>query len=439
MSNSDELDRMLARLTDYRTEFERALGPNRVLEDLIKATQPATSQWLRGIDLGNFTRAMQPTAHLTATSQMEIAVGGQHRILNEVARLNDLQQITHRHPFFENITAPYKALRNVIRSQAEVLESSCRVAGLESIESSFSRLYQSMQAWDAASIGLTNRLHNIGLLARNEALATRLFEVPGVYVSFVQHTTARLAADPAPTIAARLRGSLNLAEYQLLGITAAAGAFEAFPEDGEEPERIRVLDAPFTQQDELLSGSAEDEDDTEALTAASGTAQTVEQARRVLELVTRCNEAGKTSALGVDIFKPTTRLMTVFLDLPWLSATDRLRFGDVIDCLYFIFYEGAGRDHLRFLEKNGGPLTEEDCELIWCIKHLRNKWSRHDADHGKEGDIKRSWAELAAKLRWLGLAEHPTEVRHFQVLHYKLLELAENFLVRILQKLSLKP
>ena len=134
---------MLARLTDYRTEFERALGPNRVLEDLIKATQPATSQWLRGIDLGNSTRAMQPTTHLTATSQMEIAIGGQHRILNEVARFNDLKQITQRHPFFENITAPYKALRNVIRSQAEVLESSCRVAGLESIESSFSRLYQS--------------------------------------------------------------------------------------------------------------------------------------------------------------------------------------------------------------------------------------------------------------------------------------------------------
>ena len=143
--------------------------------------------------------------------------------------------------------------------------------------------------------------------------------------------------------------------------------------------------------------------------------------------------------MGVEIFKPTTRLMTVFSDLPWLSATDRLRFGDVLDCLYFIFYEGAGKDNLRFLDKHGGPLSDADCDLIWCVKHLRNKWSRHDADHGKEKEIQKSWAELAAKFRWLGLAEHPTDTRHFQELHYKLLELAEDFLVRILNKLTLKP
>jgi hypothetical protein len=158
----------------------------------------------------------------------------------------------------------------------------------------------------------------------------------------------------------------------------------------------------------------------------------------VLELVTLCNEAGKTSEFGVEIFKPTTRLMTVFNDLPWLSATDRLRFSDVVDCLYFIFYEGAGKDNLRYLDKNGGPLTEADCDLIWCIKHLRNKWSRHDADHGNEKDIKKSWAELAVKFRWLGLAEHPTDSRHYQQLHNQLLILAEDFLERILNKLALK-
>ena len=130
--------------------------------------------------------------------------------------------------------------------------------------------------------------------------------------------------------------------------------------------------------------------------------------------------------------------MTVFNDLPWLSSTDRARFADVVDCLYFIFYEGAGKDNLRFLDKHGGPLTDGDCDLIWCIKHLRNKWSRHDADHGKEKDIQKSWAELAAKFRWLGLAEHPTDARHFQQLHYQLLVLAEDFLACILSKLKVK-
>jgi hypothetical protein len=216
-------------------------------------------------------------------------------------------------------------------------------------------------------------------------------------------------------------------------------AFVRLPDDSEESEETRILDAPFAQQSEILECEFDgDEHDAEALKNVSATAQTVERGRRVLELVTQCNEAGKTSGSLDEIFKPTTRLMTVCIDLPWLSATDRLRFADVIDCLYFIFYEGAGKDNLRFLEKNGGPLTDAECDLIWCIKHLRNKWSRHDADHGKDKDIHRSWAELAAKFRWLGLAEHPTSAAHFQHLHSKLLELAEDFLIGILRKLALK-
>jgi hypothetical protein len=198
------------------------------------------------------------------------------------------------------------------------------------------------------------------------------------------------------------------------------------------------LNAPFVQQDELLACKRTgDENDTAVLTTFSPTAQMVKKARRVLELVTLCNEAGKTSDIGVEFFKPTTRLMTVFGDLPWLCATDRARFGDIVDCLYFIFYEGAGKDNLRFLNKNGGPLTEADCDLIWCIKHLRNKWIRHDADHGSEKEVLKSWAELTAKFRWLGLAEHPSAPHHFQQLHNKLLELAEEFLAGILSKLSL--
>ncbi len=186
-------------------------------------------------------------------------------------------------------------------------------------------------------------------------------------------------------------------ENQLLEITDVASAFVAVPEDDEQPDTIRILDAPFTQQDELLSCEfVEDEYDTAALTIASPTAQTVQQARRVLGLVTQCNEAAKTSILGAEIFKPTTHLMMVFVDLPWFSVTDRFRFGDFVDCLYFTFYEGAGTDKLRFLDKHGGPLTNADCDLIWCIKHLRNKWSRHDPDRGKEKEIQKSWAELAA-------------------------------------------
>jgi hypothetical protein len=163
----------------------------------------------------------------------------------------------------------------------------------------------------------------------------------------------------------------------------------------------------------------------------------VQRVRHVLALVTQCNEAGKTSTCGIEFFKPTTRLMIAFNELPWIFPTNQSLFGNVIDCFYFIFYEGAGRDKLRFLNTYGGPLTEADCEFIWCIKHLRNKWIRHDADHGDIGDIRKSWADLAAMFRWLGLTEFPTDVRHYQYLYHQLIVQAENFLKRILDNLKL--
>lgn len=458
MSNLDRIDQTLAKVAEDRARIERALAPSRTIADLVKAIQaPAYLSGLDGLAkaiqppphiaaIAEIAKAMRPPTHLTAVSQMMSAMQREHRLFADLARppriLDDVtKQIAQMRALSESITAPYRAFQEMMRSQASVFEGLfARVATSEAIKFSIPQFSQATLAWNVASIGLANRMNDIGLLARREMLSARLFEVPSAYAEFVRHTTERLAADPSADIAVRLRGSLNLAEHQLLEIADAISAFVVVPEDDEEPDRIRVLDAAFTQQDDLLSYQfVEDENDTAALITVSPSAQTVQRGRRVLELITQCNEAGKTSAFGVEIFKPTTRLMTVFSDLPWLSATDRLRFGDVLDCLYFIFYEGAGKDNLRFLDKHGGPLTDADCDLIWCIKHLRNKWSRHDPDHGKEKEIQKSWSELAAKFRWLGLAEHPTDIRHFQQLHHKLLELAEDFLARILNKLTLKP
>lgn len=426
MSNLDWIGQTLAKVAEDRAQIERALAPNRAMVDLAKA--------------------IKPLVHMTAVSQIMTAMQREHRLIDEFARtpriLDDVtKQMAQMRALSESITAPYPAFQKMMRLQASVFEGlSARVAALDTIKFSIPQFSKATLAWDVASIGLANRMNDIGLLARREMLSARLLEVPTAYADFVRHTTDRLAAYPDPDIATRLRASLNLAEYQLLEIADSVSDFVAVPEDDEEPDAIRILDAPFTQQDELLSDEfVEDENDTQALTILSPTAQTVQRAHRVLKLVTQCNEAGRTSAFGVEIFKPTTRVLTVFADLPWISATDRLRFDYVVDCLYFLLYEGAGKDNLRFLDKNGGPLTDADCNLIWCIKHLRNKWSRHDADHGKEKAIEKSWAELAAKFRWLGLAEHPTQTRHFQQLHDKLLELAEDFLTGILNKLTLKP
>lgn len=455
MSKSNEISKMIAKAAEDRARIERALAPSRSMADLVKAIHPPAyiadltrlSKAMQPLShIADIAKAMQPPTHLTAVSQMMTAMQREHRLFADFAHtpriLEDItKQITQMRTLSESITAPHRKFQEMIRSQTSIFESlSAQVAAMDVIKFSIPQFSEATLAYNVASIGLANRMNEIGLLAKREMLSARLFEVPKVFTEFVRHTTERLAAAPTPAIALRLRGSLNLAEQQLLGIADAISGFITVPEDDGDPDVICTLNAPYSQQHELLDCEVlEDEKDIEALNTVSLTAQTVQRGRRILELVTQCNAAGRTSESGVEIFKPTTRLMTVFSDLPWISATDHWRFGDVIDCLYFIFYEGAGKDNLRFLDKNGGPLTDTDCDLIWCIKHLRNKWSRHDIDHGKDKEIQKSWTELAAKFRWLGLAEYPTDARHFQQLHHKLLELAEDFLMQILNKFKIKP
>lgn len=339
---------------------------------------------------------------------------------------------------FKNYLGSSAALE-MVRKQSAIFDNlTSRVAAMDAVKLGIPQLSQATLAWNMASSSLTSRMKDIGLLSQRDMLSARLLEVPNTYADFVRHTTALFDDNPTLDIAIRLRSSLNLAEYQLLEIADTFNYFSVVPQDNEEPDGKRILNVPFAQQKELLNYEyAGNESDTVALTNASPTAQTEELARRVLTLIMQCNEAGKTSGISDDIFKPTTRMMTVYLDLPWLSATDKWRFGDLIDCLYFIFYECAGKDNLRFLEENGGPLTIADCDLIWCIKHLRNKWLRHDADHGNKKDIQKSWAELSKSFQWLELANYPTE-KDFPKLHYKLLEFAEEFLMCILNRLKLQ-
>jgi hypothetical protein len=452
MSQSDSKKLKIAKVNDPRASIESILAPNKAMLDILKAIQPPAylsifEQYQRAIlPITDITKMFQPSIHLTALAQVGAAMQRDYSelgtsLMRPSSIVGDFaKQFAQMRIVSESMTAQYGTLHAILQSQSKIFENlSINVAAMESAKFNIAQFSQTALVWNLASLGLVNRMNDIGLLA-HEALSTRLFENLNTYTSFVRDTTNLLATDPAPNIAARLRGSLNLAEYQIAGIADTVSAFVVIPEDNEELDVIRVLDAPYRQQDELLRYEfTQNETDTSSLIYASPTAQTAQKGRRILELVTQCNEAGKMSPLGVEIFKPTTRLLTVFSDFPWLSAGDRSQFGEVVDCLYFIFYEGAGKDNLRFLEKNGGPLNEDiDCDLIWCIKHLRNKWSRHDADHGAEKDIRKSWDQLAAKFRWLGLAASPTNSSHFQQLHDKLLMLSEEFLKRILDKLTLK-
>ena len=304
-----------SKVTEERALIERALAPTRAMADIIKAIQSPI--YLDGLEnLSNAVRAqqniaeiakqMQPPAHLTAVSQMMTAMQRDHRLIEVFSRppriIEDVaKQIVQMRTLSESITAPFQEFQKTIRSQSAIFEelSSC-VAKMDAIKYSIPQFSQTTMAWNVSSIGLANRLKDIGLLAQRETLSARMLEASNTYALFVRDTVKRIPAASSPNIAARLRGSLNLAEYQLMGISDAINAFVKVPEDNEEPDNVRYLNAPYIQRDDILKGEfVQDENDTTALITVSLTAQTEQKETFGLELVTQCNEAEHVVSCGI--------------------------------------------------------------------------------------------------------------------------------------------
>ena len=292
-------------------------------------------------------------------------------------------------------------------------------------------------AWDRSLTPVARRFQEINLLERRSGLAARLLEPSKIYTEFVERTFQRIEQSKSTKVTKALQTSLHLAEEQLLTTTNSLSDILTVPEDDEIALAPRSLILPVVQQDELIAvvEAGDYEEDEASLIKLPPSAKVADEARCVLFLVAKCNEVVQ-AAGKAEIFKPTTRLLEVYADLPWLSPEDKRTFGDFVDCLYFIFYEGAGGGKLRFLADYGGVLDNADCNFIWCIKHLRNKWLRHDADHGDETDIKKSWKNLSAQFNALGLEHAPVTKQHFRHLHRSLLKEAEAFLGKILEKLT---
>lgn len=106
-------------------------------------------------------------------------------------------------------------------------------------------------------------------------------------------------------------------------------------------------------------------------------------------LITRCNQ--KCGALGKDyIFKPTNKLMIALMAISDLIAPNELIFGEFIDQLYILLYEGVGDDNLRV--KN--YLSDDELLPIWDIKQLRNYYFRHDVEHGNTDNAKKKMQKI---------------------------------------------
>jgi len=437
----------MSRFFRHDEELRRVLEQSKILADFIKED---SSAWAKLQTDGSLRQVLEQSktfadlakeslgarAYLQAFDQTKILRDLTEEILMPSAsRLEDLLGTQEQMKYLasshlqivEDLNRQCTAWQNLLQPELDIA-SRLRLEDL--------RIPDAMLAWKDNVAETVARLQEVNLFAQREDLSLRLLEPSRVYTDFVERTVWRLERNES--IGNALRASLYLAESQLRSFTDILSAIVTVPTDNDPVFPVRPLRAPFLQQKELLSASGisdEEEEDEAAILQRSPTARAAEEARVVLSLVVQCNEAAKVSGQS-EMFKPTTRLLEAFRDLPWLVPANKRAFADFIDCLYFIFYEGAGKDNLRFLIPHGGVLNEADCNFVWCVKYLRNKWLRHDADHGKELAISKSWEDLSAMFHWLGLQHAPTGGKHFRSLHSRLLKEAEAFLRRILDELT---
>jgi len=235
----------------------------------------------------------------------------------------------------------------------------------------------------------------------------------------------------------RLAASVEVAERQLK--THAGLIADLLPFMGtDEATRSRTrLKLPYQQQREFLDDPG-DETDSEVLATRAPSAAVHSLSRDALRLMLRCIEADNANNRPAT-FATTTKVLSAFVDLPLIDAANEVALGELVDHLFFMLYEGAGSRDLRFLADHGGPLSASQCDVIWDIKTLRNKWLRHDVEHGSATDIKRSFAKRQAAFASLGLERQPREPAEFRAIQERLLRRVVNFLTAFLEAVEKFP
>jgi hypothetical protein len=293
-------------------------------------------------------------------------------------------------------------------------------------------------------------ISEIGMLAKSQ---TDLFKsdifsqsVASLSVShsnFLSNTFKDLAHTHSIQMANALKGSIILANEQMLRSAVSIEPFiHNLPETNInylpsiKPNRFRV------QRQELVKSLDVEEDETyDSLIIKTSTVVSFDLILNCLKIVGLCNETSLTTK-GNEIFTLTNSVWSYSFKLLQIVPTNKETFAEIIDYLYFIFIEGAGKEYLRFVDYNDKKhfgyfvRTDPEVEVIWKIKHLRNKWLRHDIEHGAESDIKKSYQLRKEALEWFGMQKVPQSKEDFVFLYNNLILKVEEFLKSLLDRVS---
>jgi len=340
------------------------------------------------------------------------------------------------HSCFRNLAAPYKQITDMLATQ----QASWTAAIRKSAAFRISEVVQGSLVAQRTGLQHLFALPNLkAVFSQHAKLASLVMRPQNLFADYMKRTSEELQAARSKTVASALRASASLTGAQLVDsdVLLAKAVRDAEISETDVSEFADTpLAIPDVQKREILeAGIIIPEGDIATAEAQSEAAQISFLARRVLDLVHECNEAAQIAIEEV-IFKPTNRILAVYARMPWLLAQDRSTLADAVDCLFWLLYEGAGDDNLRFIDVEKGLFDTDECDAVFDIKFLRNKWLRHDPDHGKDVKIRKSWEDVRGVLAKVGLGHMPVAAADFMQIQRRLLEQVGGFLDELRRRLN---
>lgn len=407
----DNFEKLREMLTKHPSEIERALNP---IAEIIEAVEQFRRQWVGMVE-----------AFEQARNQWR-DVG--HALAMSVERTKQE---------FQSVFLAYKqSIENIERTRSEWAKWRELTLSIEKMQAlnppQMTEIYLAKASWQSSIASIVESFRQCRLLDSHPQFSNRLLEPYNRYSEFARETLGRFKEDVNPNERGALDSSLILAEKQVVSAAGLLRESIVQPVDPDASAATPIIDIFDVQQKELLNaGNIQVDQDYLVLLKLSPTAALSQKARKVTEGVILCNR--NTKLLGdEEIFTPTTSLLEAQNNLSWITVKDDFSLGNLVDCLHTMFYEAAGRDNLRYRKF----VDDDACSIVWAIKHLRNKWLRHDPDHGNKSDKRKSWRGLSDSLSKLGISSLPRTREDFQKMHQRLLDEVDAFLQRLVMEIE---
>jgi hypothetical protein len=411
MDSFNNLSKLREMLAKHPKEIERSLNP---MAEIIEAVEQARRQWAGMIEA--IEQARNQWYDFAQTLAMSIERTKQQ---------------------FQGVFLAHKqSIENIERVKLEWTKWTELTRTVEKLNSfQMTEIYLANASWQSSITSIVESFRQSRLLESHPQLSNRLLEPYNCYSQFARKTLEQLGEEKIPPGEKNaLTGSLVLAEKQVVSTADLLRESVVLPLDADASIATPIIDIFDVQQMELLNaGKIQVDQGYLILLKLSPTATLSHKARNVTKNMIVCNLNAKLSG-DDEIFTPTTSLLDAQNNLSWIAVKDDLSLGNLIDCLYIMLYEAAGRKNLRYMKF----VDDEACSIIWVIKDFRNKRFRHDPDHGRESNQRKSWHELSESLSKLGFTSFPRNKEDFQMVQRRLLDEVDTFLQKLANAIEQK-